>query len=302
MHAPATTIKYVLAGALTNAALTAAEMGELGHRGDLQTLDDSEFGYPRFIGTMRWEPNTLTSGLGVEWRFPKYQMYKPYPHCRVMHAPLDLLIDLISKNDIKVDEIDSIKAFGEGWAYVLPSFVSRDIQRVEDAQFCFAHGTGGGSASHSNRAAKWQDPAVVFDPSVMEPDEQGQSGSSSGQRPGPRGEPVQSHVARGNQGTWPDLRRGKALYPKGTPSPDPESFMTTDELVLKFRSNADGIISAASIDSVVDGVLNLEKVCRFRGGHASTCQARVIVALAKLAARLWVISTNFWERDHGCVV
>ena len=127
MHAPATTIKYVLAGALTNAALTAAEMGELGHRGDLQTLDDSEFGYPRFIGTTRWEPNTLTSGLGTEWRFPKYQMYKPYPHCRVMGAPLDRLIDLISKNDIKVNEIDSIKAFGEGWAYVLPSFVSRDI-------------------------------------------------------------------------------------------------------------------------------------------------------------------------------
>src|SRR5205823_378833 len=110
-HAPASTIKYLLAGAVTNAALTAADMGDLGHRGDLQMLDDREFGYPRFIGTARWEPTKLTSGLGSEWRFPAYQMYKPYPHCRVMHAPLDLLIDLISKNDITVVEIESIKAF-----------------------------------------------------------------------------------------------------------------------------------------------------------------------------------------------
>jgi hypothetical protein len=56
---------------------------------------------------------------------------------------------------------------------------------------------------------------------------------------------------------------GEKRFPKGTPSPDPESFMTTDELVLKFRNNADGVISAASIDSVVDQVLNLEKVADF---------------------------------------
>jgi hypothetical protein len=53
------------------------------------------------------------------------------------------------------------------------------------------------------------------------------------------------------------------LYPKGTPSPDPESFMTTEEIVHKFRSNADGVIAAASIDSVVDSVLNLERVADF---------------------------------------
>jgi len=261
MHAPAATIKYVLAGALTNAALTAAEMGELGHRGDLQMLDDSEFGYPRFIGTTRWEPNTLLSGLGEEWRFPAYQMYKPYPHCRVMGAPLDLLIDLISKNDIKVDEIDSIKAFGEGWAYVLPSFVSRDIQRVEDAQFCFAHGLAV-AAHRIEPGRKWQDPAVVFDPSVMTLmnkvtlEVHASSVQALAENPSSRPSRVEIR-ARGQ--TFAAEKR----FPKGTPSSDPESFMTTDELVLKFRSNADGIIPAASIDAVVDAVLNLENVADF---------------------------------------
>lgn len=261
MHAPGSTIKYLMAGALTNAALTAAEMGELGHRGDLQTLDDSEFGYPRFIGTTRWEPNALTSGLGTQWRFPAYQMYKPYPHCRVMHAPLDLLIDLIAKNDIKVDEIESIKAFGEGWAYVLPTFMSRDIRVVQDAQFSFAHGLA--LAAHRIQPGpKWQDPAVVFDPSVMnlmnKVSLEVHPASVQALAENPSSRPSRVEIrARGQ------TFAGEKRFPKGTPSPDPESFMTTEELVLKFRSFVDGIIPAASIDSVVDQVLNLEQVTDF---------------------------------------
>lgn len=44
-HAPSTTIKYLLPGHLAQTALTAASMGELGHRGDLLILDDAEYGY-----------------------------------------------------------------------------------------------------------------------------------------------------------------------------------------------------------------------------------------------------------------
>ena len=54
------------------AAITAASMAELGHRGDLQALDDQEFGYPRYIGTRRWEPSAITTGLGDEWKFWGY--------------------------------------------------------------------------------------------------------------------------------------------------------------------------------------------------------------------------------------
>ena len=39
-HAPSSTIKYLMAGALTQSAVTAAHMAEFGHRGDIQTLDD----------------------------------------------------------------------------------------------------------------------------------------------------------------------------------------------------------------------------------------------------------------------
>lgn len=51
-------------------ALTASWMAELGHRGDLQVLDDAEVGYLHFIGTGRWVPENLTDGLGTRWDFP----------------------------------------------------------------------------------------------------------------------------------------------------------------------------------------------------------------------------------------
>ena len=56
---------------------------------------------------------------------------------------------------------------------------------------------------------------------------------------------------------------GERLFPKGTPSPQPESFMTTDELVRKFRSYVDGLVPVTTIDSVIDSVLNLERVADF---------------------------------------
>ncbi len=260
-HAPPSTIKYLMAGALAQSALTAAEMGELGHRGDLQLLEDAEFGYPRFIGTTKWEPQQLTQGLGSDWRFPNFQMYKPYPHCRVMHAPLDILIELIHKHDLRVEEIEGINAYGEGWAYVLPSFMFREIREVQDAQFSFAHGLA--LAAHGVAPGpRWQDPQLVFAPSVMalmdkvrlevHPD----SANAYSQNPSSRPSRVEIR-ARGQTFS------GERLFPKGTPSPDPASLMTTEELVGKFRSFVGGLVPAATIDRIIDSVLNLERVKDF---------------------------------------
>lgn len=257
-HAPPSTIKYLLAGGLAQSALIAADMGDLGHRGDLQLLDDAEFGYPRFIGTTLWKPELITTGLGSDWRFPNFQMYKPYPHCRVMHAPLDILIELVTRNDLRVDEIESITAYGEGWAYVLPSFVFREIREPQDAQFSFAHGLAV-AAHRIPPGPKWQDPQVVFDPSVMKlmgkvrlevhPD------SANAHAANPSSRPSRVEIRARGQVFTEDR-----MFPKGTPSSDGKSFMTTDELVAKFRNFVDGLVAPATVDAVVDAVLNLEKV------------------------------------------
>ena len=49
---------------------------------------------------------------------------------------------------------------------MLPCFTNREILEVHDAQFCFSHGLA--IAAHRiPPGPRWQDPAVVFDPSVM---------------------------------------------------------------------------------------------------------------------------------------
>lgn len=256
-HAPSSTIKYLLAGALTQTAMTAAHMAEFGHRGDVQILDDREYGFPRFIGTRRWEPERIAANLGTEWLFPAEQAYKPYPHCRILHALLDSLTEIVEEHDIAPAEIDGIKAWVEGFVEQ-PVWLNREIAHVHDAQFSIAHGLALGA--HRVPPGKgWQDPELVFGDSVMNlmgkvthevhPDYVALLSGHAASRP------AKIEVqARGK--TFVGERR----YPKGSPSPDSSSFMTNDELAAKFRRNTEDVLSAARIDDVIDAVFHLESL------------------------------------------
>ena len=255
-HAPSSTIKYTMAGALAQTALTSAYMAELGHRGDIQVLDDAEYGYPRFIGTKRWAPENLTEELGSDWRFPAANSFKPYPHCRVMHALFDALIDLMEEHDLKPDEIDAMRAWGEGWI-MLPVWLNNSIEHVHDAQFSVDHGLAV-AAQRIPPGPAWQDPAVVFSPSVLElmdkitfdthPDFVNAINIHPASRP--------SRIEIDARGTTFVAER---QFPKGSPSPDPSSFMTTDELVEKFQVNAAMVLPRSQADEAVAAILDLEK-------------------------------------------
>lgn len=259
-HSPPTTIKYLLAGGLAQSAITAAFMAELGHRGDLQALDDAEFGYPRYIGTERWAPEDLLRGLGSDWLFPDHLNYKPYPVCRVPHASLDALREIVGRAGIKPDEIERLVSYGEEWAF-FPSFTNRDIGVIQDAQFSFPHILA--MAVHGVPLGKeWQDPKVVFSESVLRvmskvelkphPD----WGSAVTRDPRARPSRVEVH-ARG------EVFVGERNYPKGSPSPEPQTRATDAELIDKFRHNAEGVLSAAARDKAVDQIMNLEAVKDF---------------------------------------
>lgn len=256
-HAPSSTIKYLLAGALTQTAMTAAHMAELGHRGDVQILDDREYGFPRFIGTRRWEPEGIAAGLGRDWLFPTEQAYKPYPHCRILHALLDCLTEIVETNDIKPQEIDGIKAWVEGFVEQ-PVWLNRDIAHVHDAQFSIAHGLALG-AHRVPPGKAWQDPELVFGSSVM----------NLMNKVTHEVHPNYVELLAGHAASRPariEVRaRGKTFvgerrYPKGSPSPEPTSLMTNDELVAKFRRNTEEVISTARIDEVIDTVFHLENL------------------------------------------
>lgn len=256
-HAPSTTIKYTVAGPMAQTAMTAAHMAELGHRGDRRMLDDGEFGFRRIIGSGRWAPEHILPELGKQWLFPAEQSYKPYPHCRILHALLDCLIDIVETNDIKPREIESIHALVE--AFVMqPIWLLRKIEHVTDAQFSVAHGLSVG-AHRIPPGKQWQSPEVVFDPSVL----------ALMEKISFETHPEYEKLVSGNAASRPariEVRaRGRAFvaearYPKGSPSPDPKTAMTTDELVAKFLRNAEGVIPASRADQAVTRLLSLDQV------------------------------------------
>jgi 2-methylcitrate dehydratase PrpD len=254
-HVPSATIKYTMAGPVIQAAMTAAFSAELGHRGDRLVLDDAEFGYRRFIGTKRWAPENLTEGLGTDWRFPAESSFKPYPHCRVMHGLFDALIALVEENDIRPDEIEGLRAWGEGWVQ-LPVWLNEKIEELHDAQFSVKHGLAL-AAQRIPAGPAWQNPEIVFSQPVLDlmqrvtfdshPDYINAITKHSAGRP--------SRIeidARGRTFT------SERQYPKGSPSPDPSSFMTTNELVDKFLVNAAGVLDRRQAEQAAAAVLDLE--------------------------------------------
>lgn len=257
VHTPTATVKYGIAGAVTQAAMAAATLAELGHTGDIQVLDDGEHGYRRLIGSGRWMPERITPALGKEWYFPAEQSYKPYPHCRILHAPLDVLTRVLRENNIQPSEIEGIQAWVEGWV-LHPLWTNRKIEHVTQAQFSIAHGLALGA--HLIPPGKaWQSPEVVFDPSVIalmdkvhfepHPEYAGKLTGNAASRP------TRIEVrARGKTFV------GESLYPKGSPSPDPSTRLTNDEISAKFTRNAEGLLSPSSIDRALDRLWHLERV------------------------------------------
>lgn len=256
-HAPATTVKYTVAGPLAQTAMTAACFAEFGHRGDWRMLDDAEFGWRRLVGSARWEPGNITRGLGIDWGFPREQSYKPYPHCRILHALLDCLREIVEANDIAPAEIEGIHAWVEGFV-MQPIWLLREIEHVTDAQFSVAHGLSVG-AHRIPPGKAWQSPEVVFDPSVLalmkkvtfgvHPDYEKLVTGDAASRP------ARIEVrARGQ--TWV----GEKRYPHGSPSPDPTTTMTNPELAAKFARNCEGTVAPRQVDAAVQLLLSLEKV------------------------------------------
>jgi 2-methylcitrate dehydratase PrpD len=256
-HIPSSTVKYLLHGAVTQAALTAVYLAELGHIGDLDILDDAHFGYPAFMGSSRWDIETITGGLGEEWRFPAAQIYKLYPHCRIVHGLFDALDEIVRSHDLAPDEITQIRAWGEAMG-VEPIYQNRSIKHVVDAQFSMAHGLAV-AAHRIPPGPAWQREDVVFSPSVlglMQRIEVGvhpEFAARLAEHPASRPSKIEVE-ARGTVFT------AERLYARGGRSPDPTTYLSTDELVEKFYTNAESVISADSAKRVVDAVLSLETV------------------------------------------
>ena len=142
-----------------------------------------------------------------------------------------------------------------------PIWLLRKIKHVTDAQFSVAHGLSVG-AHRIPPGKAWQSPEVVFKPSVLalmervtfevHPDYEKLVSANAASRP------ARLEVrARGKSFT------GEKRFPRGSPSPEPETTMTTDELLAKFVGNAQGVLSPSRTDEVIGKLLALAQVDDF---------------------------------------
>lgn len=256
-HTPVSTIKYTMAGPITQAALTAAYMAFLGHRGDPGVFEDAEYGYRRFIGSARWMPERILAALGDDWYFQRENSFKHYPHCRALHGLLDLLMGILDQHEIQASEIQAIRAWGEGHVD-RPCWTNKDIKDPVDGQFSTAHGLAVGAQRHPSSKV-WQSPDVVFAPHVLDlmtrityethPD------WASAISVDPAARPSRIEVDARGRTFAAELR-----YPKGTPGAAGGVGMSDDELAQKFLVNADGVIRADVAAKAVDDIMNLESV------------------------------------------
>lgn len=136
-NVPASMSKFSPAGWISQAELTAVFLAEAGYTGDKNVLD-GEFGFWKSFGADGWSPEIVIKDLGKQWYLPEMIGYKRYPCCGAMHPALDILYALISKFDLKPENVKELNVVLNLLAE-LTLWKNRDIKNHIDAQFSPAY-------------------------------------------------------------------------------------------------------------------------------------------------------------------
>lgn len=248
---PMSMVKYAPAGWLCSAAVTVALLAEMGFTGDT-TVFDGDYGFWRFYGSEKWDPNLVMNKLGKEWLFINVQ-YKPYACCRFLHSQLDCFISIIEKNSLRPEEIESVKSLS------FPYFTSsppKEVLNQIDAQFCQTY-VFAAAAHRVKIGADWQDLQTIKNPDIREFMKRVTVGVY----------PEAVEAKRKEWRKWLSkvevVARGRTFteertYAKGTSFTD---FRATDEdLLEKFRGNASKVLTEDKTEKASRMLFDLEKL------------------------------------------
>lgn len=253
---PTNSGKYLLAGWAAQTGFAAPYLIKCGHRSDINILD-GDYGYWRYIGASSWDAAKVTSGLGDDWLFVKNTPIKQFPCCRMMHGGLECLIDIISENELRPEEIEDIHAFLEVTC-TEPVFHNKNIENQIDAQFSVAYNMAV-AALGIKPGPQWQSPCTMKRADLR-----------------PMMDKVRFEPHAGNAGALkndPNARisrvevtaRGKVfacekMYIKGTVTDDPATSFTDDEIGQKFMDNACTALPKGRAEQVLDMLVNIERL------------------------------------------
>jgi 2-methylcitrate dehydratase PrpD len=251
--APNPMTKYISAGWVSQAEVTAVLLAEEGYTGDTTVLD-GEYGFWRFYGSTKWQPDLITHKLGEKWRFPSRAIYKPYPCCRAMHGGLDCFIGIMEENNLRPDEIEKVEISIDPLV-TLPAWKIDELQSHVDAQFCAPYPFAA-AAFRLQSGVEWQTPATLSNSQIMEfmkkvsvkaHPEYGKTLTEDPRSPLSKVE----IVARGQRYVK------EQNWKKGNPWPE-SVRMSDKELADKFCKNASRALPKDRIDRVIEHLLHME--------------------------------------------
>jgi 2-methylcitrate dehydratase PrpD len=250
------TAKYLLAGWVSQAEITAVYLVKAGHRGDVATLD-GDYGFWRYAGSSSWNADSVVAALGKEWRFPRATPLKLYPCCRIMHGALDCLAAVIEKNGLRPQEIDSVHAYLEA-SCTEPVFSNRDIRNQVDAQFSVAYNLSVLTFG-IKPGIRWQEWDTLNNPEIRQFMDKVAFEPHPGYVEALKKDP-QSRISKVEVSA-----RGKTFveereYIKGTPTSDPATYITDAELMAKFKDNACRILPPGKMNEACSWLMDLDSV------------------------------------------
>lgn len=122
-------------GLAAKGGITAALMAERGITGAKNSLE-GKFGLFNLYHGGDYDTGILTDGLGKRFEVENLG-FKPYPCCGHNHAFIDATLSLMSRHNIKADQVQEITVYGgeSGYALCVPLEVKRTPRTIVDAQF-----------------------------------------------------------------------------------------------------------------------------------------------------------------------
>lgn len=242
--------KPLHAGWAAHAGLTAARLAAHGATGPTTVLEGRRGFFGAYVHGDSADVEGQVADLGVRWTTPQIA-YKPYPACHYVHAPLDALAQLIAEEGLSANEVYAMVAVSDetGAALVLhPPEDKRQPRTVYDAKFSLPYCLAA-LLVHGRVGVESFTPDAITDPVVLE-----LAGRVTAEvkhyAPAPDAFPGAVRVVTHDGRTL----EAELRYQRG----GAENPMTTNDVVNKWRANAELALAQAAVGSLEAAVRHLE--------------------------------------------
>jgi len=256
------TLGGVVAGHLTNmkntadplasqAGVIAAMMAREGYEGPVEVIEGKE-GLIEVLNNVEWRPDWLLKGLGEEFMITQCS-YKAFPTEALTHQPISAALQVCQEHDLAAEDIAEIlvETTTRG-ADILsdPSKFAPKTKETADHSLPYviaAAVADGNVLPDSFSDEKLKDPRiwdllgkikVIADPKI------------DGMFPGVKRARVSITTTGGSTHT------AQVDHAKGSP----QNPMSDEEIVAKFRANAEDVVSSQRQDEIIEATWNFENV------------------------------------------